>query len=163
MMDNINNDNIQQQEEQRLYTRTELFQLFNQWQTDSKIEQQKSYEETDLLYLWISPKSLTNPHLNNLEIASPNIRNRCINTTVTPRLRAKQSINNLFQNSKNTMWTRYKSLTQYTKSQITQELQPEQQLKYTRNNSSFTKTSKPWIKTTANNFWIGCGKLCIES
>ncbi|CEG78893.1 hypothetical protein RMATCC62417_13429 [Rhizopus microsporus] len=37
-----------EQEEAKLYTQRELFQLFQQWQKDSKSEQQRAYEETEL-------------------------------------------------------------------------------------------------------------------
>ncbi|CEI92516.1 hypothetical protein RMCBS344292_06772 [Rhizopus microsporus] len=38
-----------EQEEAELYTQRELFQLFQQWQKDSKNEQQRAYEKTELL------------------------------------------------------------------------------------------------------------------
>jgi hypothetical protein len=37
-----------EQEEAKLYTQRELFQLLQQWQKDSKNEQQRAYEETEL-------------------------------------------------------------------------------------------------------------------
>jgi L-lactate utilization protein LutC len=37
-----------EQEEAKLYTQRELFQLFQQWQKDFKNEQERAYEETEL-------------------------------------------------------------------------------------------------------------------